>query len=105
MSPSLKEKLLMEYFQKDKVMKTSARRDKVMFVENQMMSEEKFQIFWPNIIPNKEIITRASCTIMTTIIQNGRWKWLGMKPEAPPLIATGRTADGKRKRGQPKETW
>ena len=66
-------------------------------------------VFWPNTITNEELHRETDATSLATQIKKRRWRWLGhvcrMSPGAMPKTALRWTADGKRRRGRPKETW
>ena len=66
-------------------------------------------VFWPNTITNEELHRKTDATSLATQIKKRRWRWLGhvcrMSPGALPKTALRWTADGKRRRGRPKETW
>ena len=67
------------------------------------------RIFWPNVINNKDLYTRTSCSPITEVICRRRWRWIGHVLRMPNTrtakVALHWTPDGKRKRGRPKETW
>lgn len=67
------------------------------------------KIFWPNTISNEDLLKRTGMTTISEIIQARRWRWLGhflrMPPNSLPRVALRWTPQGKRNRGQPKETW
>ena len=54
-------------------------------------------VFWPNTITNEELHRKTDATSLATQIKRRRWRW--------PKTALRWTADGKRRRGRPKETW
>ena len=64
-------------------------------------------VFWPNTITNEELHRKTNATSLATQIKKRRWRWLGhvcrMLPVALPKTALRWTADGKRRRGRPKE--
>ncbi|KAI0215988.1 hypothetical protein LSAT2_031965, partial [Lamellibrachia satsuma] len=66
-------------------------------------------VFWPNTITNEELHRKTDATALATQIKKRRWRWLGhvcrMSPGALPKTALRWTADGKGRRGRPKETW
>ena len=66
-------------------------------------------VFWPNTITNDELLRNTDATSLATQIKKRRWRWLGhvcrMSPGALPKTALRWTADGKTRRGRPKETW
>jgi hypothetical protein len=67
------------------------------------------QIYWPNKISNQELRSRTGVRPVEMEVKARRWKWIGhvsrMERDAVPRVALRWTADGKRKRGRPKETW
>ena len=67
------------------------------------------RVFWPNTITNKELLRKTDATSLATQIKRRRWRSLGhvcrMSPGALPKTALRWTADGKRRRGRPEETW
>ena len=67
------------------------------------------RIFWPNMISNTELLRRTDCEIMSTVMRRRRWRQIGhvcrMPPDAIPKVTLRWTADGRSKRGRPKETW
>ena len=66
-------------------------------------------LFCPNTITNEELHRKTDATSLATQIKRRRWRWLGhmcrMSPGALPKTAFRWTADSKRRRGRPKETW
>ena len=64
-------------------------------------------VFWPNTITNEELHRKTDATSLATQIK--RIRWFGhvyrMSPGALPKTALRWTADGKRRRGRPNETW
>ena len=66
-------------------------------------------IYWPNIISNQALLQSTSCSPIATLVKKRRWMWIGhvcrMPSDSIPRTALRWTADGKRKRGRPRETW
>ena len=66
-------------------------------------------VFWPNKISNTELYERTGMEMISVMIKRRRWRWLGhvqrMPPSNIPKVALRWTADGRRSRGRPKETW
>lgn len=67
------------------------------------------RIFWPEKIPNEDLLRRCQQQDMGTIITNRRWNWIGhtlrKDPQSITRTALHWTPDGKRKRGRPRTTW
>ena len=65
-------------------------------------------VVWPNTITNEELHHKTDATSLATQIKKRRWRWLGQVcrtlPGALPKTALRWTADGKKRRGRPKET-
>ena len=67
------------------------------------------QIFWPKTISNQHFFARCNQDSMSTIIMRRRWRWIWhvMRREPGNISRTALhwTPEGKRKRGQPENTW
>ncbi|KAI4901756.1 hypothetical protein NFI96_001042 [Prochilodus magdalenae] len=66
-------------------------------------------IFWPRTISNEELLAQCGQESMTTILMKKRWRWIGhvIRGRSNSITKTALhwTPEGKRKRGQPKNTW
>jgi hypothetical protein len=66
-------------------------------------------IFWPNVISNRDLETSSSISSISREITKRRWKWIGhalrLDHDENPHIALTWTPDGKRRRGRPREAW
>ena len=68
------------------------------------------KIFWPKTISNKELYKLTSQRDTRAEIKERRWKWIGhiLRNDNNDIAKTAlrwTPAEGKRKRGRPKETW
>ena len=67
------------------------------------------QIFWPQIISNKELYKKTGCHNIIEEIKRRRYRWLGhtmrMDENRIPKVALHWLPTGKRNRGRPRTTW
>ena len=66
-------------------------------------------IFWPQTISNQDLLTCCNQESMENTIMQRRWRWIGhvrhREQDNITCTALHWTPEGKRKRGQPKNTW
>ena len=67
-------------------------------------------IFWPMRVTNEEVRRRANIELTSDVIRTRRWRWIGHILRSSPgsnqrTALTWTPADGRRRRGKPKETW
>ena len=67
------------------------------------------KIYWPMKVSNKEIRNRDNISPISEQIYQWRWKFIGhilrMDADQHPKTALTWAAEGKRRRGRPRETW
>ena len=64
------------------------------------------RVFWPNRIPNSDLLEATKQELMNNILKRKRWRWIGhtlrMEPAAHARIVLTLTPEGRRKRGHPR---
>ena len=67
------------------------------------------RVFWLNIIRNEDLLKETQMEMISTVIEERRWRWIGhvmrMPHDSLPRIAAQWTPQGKRGRGRPIKTW
>ena len=85
------------------------RLEKKLRVFQQRCLRRIWNIFYPNLVSNEEVLRRANQTDLVTEITETKWRWVGhmarKEPEHLTCQAFSWEAEVRRRRGRPKLTW